>query len=104
MKEGITAPVGRKPSVQILPALYLVNRLIRDQPLQDRRRGLPVDSLEDKEAAVEPRAKQMHEIGINRGPFRMLRQRLQQVSAQANEKLCSSGSGVQSPEERSEEH
>jgi hypothetical protein len=41
----------------------------------------------------------MHEIGINRGPFRMLRQRLQQVSAQANEKLCSSGSGVQSPEE-----
>src|SRR3982074_2594044 len=43
MEECETAAVGREAPPQIVPALDLMHRLIGDQLLQHRRRGLPVD-------------------------------------------------------------
>src|SRR5216683_3364023 len=54
MEEGEAAPIGCKPPPQIVPALDLMHRLIGDQLLQHRRRGLPVDPPHLEKTAVEP--------------------------------------------------
>ena len=44
MEEGKAAPIGCKPSPQVVPVLDLVHGFIGDQLFQHRGRRLPVDA------------------------------------------------------------
>ena len=65
MKERVTAAVRFEPASQIAPALDLMNRLVLDQPLEHQRGRAPLDSLQHQEAAIEPGAEQVREVGID---------------------------------------
>src|SRR2546430_6039658 len=55
----------RSPPAQIPPAADGVHRLVLDQLLEHHRRRAPVDALESKKAAVEPRAKDRKSTRLN---------------------------------------
>ncbi|EXI92464.1 MAG: hypothetical protein AW12_00590 [Candidatus Accumulibacter sp. BA-94] len=57
VEEGVTAPVGIEPVLQIAPRTDLMHRLVLDQFLQQRCRRVPGDPLQFEKADVEPGAK-----------------------------------------------
>ena len=66
MEEREAAPVWRlQAKAQVIPTRDRVDGLVADDLLQNMRRGGPVDPLQGEEAAVEPRAEQMLEVGID---------------------------------------
>src|SRR6267143_4690573 len=99
MEKRVAAAVGLEPAAQVVPALNLVHGFVLDQLLQDQGGSTPVDALQDQEAAVEPGAEQVGEIGLDACPMRMLGQALQQPATHLQQHTDSAGGHVEAPEE-----
>src|SRR5262249_4968936 len=99
MEEGVASPVFFETPPQIVPALDLMNGLVLNEALENQGRRAPIDSLQDEEAAIEPRTKQVFEVGVDGGSFRVLRERAQHIRAHPHQQAGAAGSGVEAPEQ-----
>ena len=68
MEKRIAPPIFLEPAPQVVPSLNLMDGFVLDQPFENQRGCSPVDTLEHEEAAVEPGAEQMNQVGVDRGP------------------------------------
>ena len=99
MEEREAATIGRQTAPQIIPALDLVHGLVSDQLLQHRGRRLPVDPTQLEEAAVEPRAEQMPEVGVEQLQFRLGAQPDGDVAAHGDQRGGAAGRRIHSPQQ-----
>ena len=65
MEEGKAAAVALQPPPQVVPALNLVHRLVRDDLLQQVRGRVPIHAHDPQEAGVEPRRQQMAQVPVD---------------------------------------
>ena len=101
VEEGVAAAVlGVETSAQVAPVLNGMHRLVADDLLQHRGRGVPVDGFQHQEAAIEPGGEQVREVGIQRFQFRMLLDELEQVGAHAHDFIGAAGAQVQAAQQR----
>ena len=100
MKERIAAPVRRlEASLQVIPALDRVDRLVADDAFEDVRRGRPGDSLHHKEAAVEPGVKQVNEVVFDAGESGIIFAELDEILTHGDERACPARCEVESAEQ-----
>src|SRR6266404_9848063 len=89
MKERIAATVRRlEASLQVIPALDRVDRLVADDAFEDVRRGRPGDSLHHKEAAVEPGVKKVNEVVFDAGESGIIFAELDEILTHGYERAC----------------
>ena len=100
MEEAVAAPVGRfEPAPEVVPVLDGVHRLVADDLLEDVRRRRPVDVAQHQEAAVEPRAEEMREVGVEPAQLRMLAQVLQELLAHPDQRRSPAGREVEASQQ-----
>ena len=99
VEEAEAAPVRGQAPPQVVPALDLVDRLVLDQLLQHRRRRLPVDAAQLQEAAVEPGAQQVLEVGVERLQHRLLAQPPQHLPARRHQRGGAAQRHVHAPQQ-----
>src|SRR4029079_13484665 len=95
MKNRVARAIGSQTPPKVIPPLNLVHCFVGNETLEDCGRCAPVNPLEDEETAVEPRAEQMHEIGIDARSFRMIVERAKEVRPHSNEQLCAAAGCIQ---------
>src|SRR5690349_17466444 len=89
MKERVASPIALEASPQVVPPLNLMYRLMLDQSLENQRRRPPVNPLHDEEAAVEPRAEQVQQVGFDDSAVRVLGDGFQKVRTHLDERARS---------------
>ena len=99
MKERIAAAIRFQTSPQVTPPLDLMHGFVLNQALEDDRRRLPVDPLQRQEAAIEPRSKQVGQVGIDFGAIRMGTKGAQQPPTHVDQDGSASRRHVPSPEQ-----
>src|SRR6476620_9273456 len=85
MKKAVAAPIRLEAASQITPSLNLVHSLVFNHPLQYDRGLVPVDSLQQQGARIEPGAEQVEEVRIDAGPHGMCVQRGDEASAEIDQ-------------------
>jgi hypothetical protein len=86
-------------SLEVSPAVDRVHRLVLDELFQNGSGSAPVDALEPQEAAVEPRAQQMHEVSVDDPPVGIFFEVLQQPASHLDQRSGSPGGHVKPPEQ-----
>ena len=99
MEEAEAAPVGLQAAAQIVPAGDRVHRLVGDELLEHDRRGAPLDAPQVEEAAVEPRAQQVQQVGVDCTPLRLAREAVEHVRAQRHQRRGAARRHVEAPEQ-----
>src|ERR1700693_2364455 len=66
-------------------------RFVADELLENESTGLPANAFEAQETTVEPRSKQMLEIGFQRVKVRSVSGQCEQMFSQGDESFCSTG-------------
>ena len=87
MKEGVAAPVGIEPVLQILPGFDFVHRLVLHQALEHVGRAVPGDALQLQQRHVEPRGEQTLQFQVERSEQRVVAQEIEQLGAQVDEEM-----------------
>src|SRR5437764_14013176 len=100
MKERITAAVRRlETSLQVIPAMDRVDRLIADDAFEDVRRGRPGDSLHHKETPIEPGVKQVNEVVFDAGENGIIFAELDEILTHADKRACPARCEVEAAEQ-----
>ena len=99
MEDGKATAVCFQPLAEVVPALNLVHRLVKNDLLEQVSGRAPVHAHDLQEAGIEPGRKQVAEVPIDRVELALVTPHLEQPFAHAQDCRGASRRPVQPPEQ-----